>query len=58
MNTTPKKRTRTVAATTVNTAVSLPTSKSVTNTLKVSGEYELVDNVFIGLVRVLRALFS
>ena len=38
-----------VAATTVNTAVSLPTSKSVTNTLKVSGEYELVDNVFVGL---------
>lgn len=32
-----------------NTAVSLPTSKSVTNTLKMSGEYEVADNVFLGL---------
>ncbi len=37
------------ASTAANTAVSLPTSKSVTNALKLSGEYEMMDDVFVGL---------
>ncbi|MBX9633583.1 MAG: MtrB/PioB family decaheme-associated outer membrane protein, partial [Magnetospirillum sp.] len=36
-------------ASAANTATSLPSNKSVTNSLKLSGEYELCENVFIGL---------
>lgn len=32
-----------------NTAVTLPNNKSVTNSLMVSGEYEVLENVFVGL---------
>jgi MtrB/PioB family decaheme-associated outer membrane protein len=36
-------------ASAANTAVTLPNNKSVTNSLMVSGEYQILENVFVGL---------
>ncbi|HVI50472.1 MAG TPA: MtrB/PioB family decaheme-associated outer membrane protein [Candidatus Sulfotelmatobacter sp.] len=35
-----------------NTAVSLPTARSITNILKLSGEYEMEDNLYLGLTGI------
>lgn len=46
------------AWTVANTALSLPDSTAVTNTLKLSAEYELVDNVFFGLTSLWERFIS